>query len=52
MLGSIARCPGIVVNEGAGCVLLLVGWEYGAYLWETVLDAGAPLGIRPRTEAP
>jgi sarcosine oxidase gamma subunit len=52
MLGSIARCPGIVVNEGAGRLLLMVGWEYGAYLWETVLDAGAPLGIRPRTEAP
>jgi glycine cleavage system aminomethyltransferase T len=52
MLGSIARCPGIVVNEGAGRMLLMVGWEYGAYLWETVLDAGAPLGIRPRTEAP
>jgi hypothetical protein len=52
MMGSIARCPGIVINEGGGRLLLMVGWEYGAYLWETVLDAGAPLGVRPRTEEP
>jgi glycine cleavage system aminomethyltransferase T len=52
MLGSVARCPGIVVNEGDDRLLLMVGWEYGAYLWETVLDAGAPLGIAPRTASP
>jgi sarcosine oxidase gamma subunit len=50
MTGSIARCPGIVVNEGGDRFLLMAGWEYGAYLWETVLDAGDPLGIAPRTE--
>jgi sarcosine oxidase gamma subunit len=50
MMGSIARCPGIVVNQGGDRLLLMVGWEYGAYLWETVLDAGAPLGIAPRTD--
>jgi glycine cleavage system aminomethyltransferase T len=52
MLGSVARCPGIVVSESDDRLLLMVGWEYGAYLWETVLDAGAPLGIAPRTGTP
>jgi glycine cleavage system aminomethyltransferase T len=52
MLGSVARCPGVVVSEGDDRLLLMVGWEYGAYLWETVLDAGAPLGVAPRTGAP
>jgi sarcosine oxidase gamma subunit len=51
MMGSIARCPGIVVNEGGDRFLLMAGWEYGAYLWQTILDAGDPLGIAPRTEA-
>jgi sarcosine oxidase gamma subunit len=52
MMGSVARCPGIVVNEGDDRLILMVGWEYGAYLWETVLDAGAPLGIAARTGTP
>jgi sarcosine oxidase gamma subunit len=52
MMGSVARCPGIVLNEGDDRLLLMVGWEYGAYLWETALDAGAPLGIAPRTGTP
>jgi sarcosine oxidase gamma subunit len=52
MMGSVTRCPGIVVNEGDDRLLIMVGWEYGAYLWETVLDAGAPLGIAPRTGTP
>jgi hypothetical protein len=52
MMGSVARCPAIVLNEGGNRLLILVGWEYGAYLWETVLDAGAPLAIAPRTEDP
>ena len=29
----VAGCAGIVVNEG-DTLLLLAGWEYGAYLWE------------------
>jgi hypothetical protein len=49
MMGSVARCPGIVVAEAPDRLLVLVGWEYGAYLWETVLDAGAPLGLAPAT---
>lgn len=51
-MGSVARCPAIVVNQGADRFLILVGWEYGAYVWETALDAGAPLGIAARTEEP
>jgi sarcosine oxidase gamma subunit len=44
LCGPVAECAGIVVNEG-DALLLLVGWEYGAYLWEAVLDLGAPLGV-------
>ena len=42
--GPVAECAGIVLNEG-DALLLLVGWEYGAYLWEAVLDLGEPLGV-------
>jgi sarcosine oxidase gamma subunit len=42
--GPVAECAGIVVNEG-DALLLLVSWEYGAYLWEAVLDLGEPLGV-------
>lgn len=42
--GPVAECAGIVLNEG-DALLLLVGWEYGAYLWEAVLDLGEPLGL-------
>jgi hypothetical protein len=44
--GPVAECAGIVVNEG-DALLMLVGWEYGAYLWEAVLDFGEPLGVVP-----
>ena len=49
MMGSVARCPGIVVAEAPDRLLVLVGWEYGAYLWETILDAGEPVGVAPAT---
>jgi heterotetrameric sarcosine oxidase gamma subunit len=45
--GSIARTPGMVVREGEDRFLLLFGWAVGAYLWETVADAGAHLGASP-----
>jgi heterotetrameric sarcosine oxidase gamma subunit len=45
--GSLARTPGMVVREGADRFLLLFGWALGAYLWETVADAGAHLGGSP-----
>jgi sarcosine oxidase gamma subunit len=42
----VAECAGIVLNEG-DALLLLVGWEYGAYLWHAALDMGEPLGVVP-----
>ena len=50
MLGSVARCPAIVVHEESATLLVLVAWEYGAYLWETLHDAGAPLGVSAVTD--
>jgi sarcosine oxidase gamma subunit len=44
LCGGVAECAGIVLNEG-DALLLLVGWEYGAYLWEALLDLGEPLGV-------
>jgi sarcosine oxidase gamma subunit len=44
--GGVAECAGIVLNEG-DALLLLVGWEYAAYLWEALLDLGEPLGVVP-----
>jgi heterotetrameric sarcosine oxidase gamma subunit len=45
--GSLARTPGLLVREGENRFLLLFGWALGAYLWETVADAGAHLGGSP-----
>jgi len=30
---------------------MFVGWEYGEYFWDAILDAGATLGIAARTPA-
>jgi aminomethyltransferase len=45
--GSIARTPGLLVREGEDRFLFLFGWALGAYVWETVSDAGAHLGGAP-----
>jgi heterotetrameric sarcosine oxidase gamma subunit len=45
--GSIVRTPGMVLREGEDRFLLLFGWALGAYLWETVADAGTHLGASP-----
>jgi heterotetrameric sarcosine oxidase gamma subunit len=45
--GSVARTPGLVVREGEERFLMLFGWALGAYVWETVADAGAHLGGSP-----
>ena len=45
--GSVARTPGMVVREGEDRFLVLFGWALGAYVWETVSDAGAHLGGSP-----
>jgi heterotetrameric sarcosine oxidase gamma subunit len=45
--GSIARTPGLLVREGDERFLFLFGAALGAYLWETVADAGTHLGGAP-----
>ena len=45
--GSIARTPGMLVREGEDRFLFLFGWALGAYMWETVSDAGTHLGAAP-----
>src|SRR5262249_6241723 len=45
--GSVARTPGHVVREGEDRFLMLFGWAVGAYVWETVADAGGHLGASP-----
>jgi sarcosine oxidase gamma subunit len=48
MAGSVMRVPTLVVNEGES-IAMFVGWEYGEYFWDAILDAGETLGIGPRT---
>jgi hypothetical protein len=50
MAGSVMRVPTLVLNEGEH-VSMFVGWEYGEYFWDAILDAGATLGIGARTPA-
>lgn len=44
--GSVMRCPSIVLNDD-GRFWVLCGWEFGQYMWESLLDAGEPVGIAP-----
>jgi sarcosine oxidase gamma subunit len=48
MAGSVMRVPTLVLNEGEH-VSMFVGWEYGEYFWDAILDAGETLGIGVRT---
>jgi glycine cleavage system aminomethyltransferase T len=50
MAGSVMRVPTLVLHDGEG-ISMFVGWEYGEYFWDAVLDAGATLGIAARTPA-
>ena len=50
MAGSVMRVPTLVLNEGDH-ISMFVGWEYGEYFWDAILDAGGPLGIGARTPA-
>jgi glycine cleavage system aminomethyltransferase T len=45
--GSVARTPGYVLREGGDRFLLLFGWAFGRYMWETIADAAAELGGGP-----
>lgn len=44
LAGSVMRVPTLVMNQGEQ-VLMLVGWEFGEYFWEAILDAGETVGI-------
>ena len=46
MAGSVMRCASFVINDN-GRFWVLCGWEFGEYMWESLLDAGAMLGITP-----
>jgi glycine cleavage system aminomethyltransferase T len=46
LAGSVMRVPTLVINQGP-LVLMLVGWEFGEYFWEAILDAGETIGITP-----
>jgi sarcosine oxidase gamma subunit len=48
MAGSVMRVPALIVNEGES-IAMFVGWEYGEYFWDAIIDAGQTLGIGPRT---
>ena len=46
MPGSVMRCASIVLNDD-GRFWVLCGWEFGEYMWDSLLDAGVTLGIAP-----
>ena len=50
MAGSVMRVPTLMLHDGEA-VSMFVGWEYGEYFWDAILDAGATLGISARTPA-
>lgn len=50
--GSVARIPAIVVCERDDALLVLAGSAHARYLWDTLVDAGEPLGMVPVTGEP
>lgn len=47
---SVARVPATVVRfdrSGVPVYEILVHRDFGEYLWDALLDAGAPVGVRP-----
>ena len=47
---SVAHVPATILRADRGDLRayeILVSRDYGEYLWEALLDAGAPLGVRP-----
>jgi hypothetical protein len=50
MAGSVMRCGSIILNDD-GRFWVLCGWEFGEYMWESLLDAGQALGIAPVSAA-
>jgi glycine cleavage system aminomethyltransferase T len=45
--GSVARTPGYVLRTRPDALLILTGWAYGEYLWETVATAAERVGGGP-----
>lgn len=45
--GSVARTPGYLLRPRADALLIVTGWAYGEYLWETVATAAEHLGGGP-----
>jgi len=50
MAGSVMRVPTLMLHDGEA-VSMFVGWEYGEYFWDAILDAGETLAIAARTPA-
>ena len=50
-VGSVMRAGTIVLNMGGNRIALFVGWEFGEYFWEAMLDAGVSFGIAPVSAA-
>jgi hypothetical protein len=46
----VMRCGSIILNDD-GRFWVLCGWEFGEYMWESLLDAGQALGIAPVSAA-
>jgi heterotetrameric sarcosine oxidase gamma subunit len=51
LAGSVMRCPTIVLNEDGERFRMLVGWEFGEYFWEAIMDAGHGMAITPVSAA-
>jgi hypothetical protein len=47
----VMRAGTIVLNVGGNRIALFVGWEFGEYFWEAMLDAGVNFGIAPVSAA-
>jgi heterotetrameric sarcosine oxidase gamma subunit len=50
MAGSVMRCGSIILHDpgdGAGQFWVLCPWEFGEFMWESLLDAGEAFGITP-----
>jgi heterotetrameric sarcosine oxidase gamma subunit len=37
---SVMRVQATVLNEGDDRITMLIGWEFGEYFWESIIDAG------------
>jgi len=47
LVGSVMRVGTILLNMDGERFAMFVGWEFGEYFWEAILDAGVNFGIAP-----